>query len=240
MNYFRYLIDPKFKYFFCALIIITIVSKVSYCSYIEECQIVPQNPSNTDTIKIVTTLFFNTNFTSSESEVRVDDNEVMIHINAYQGNFDIVESIDIIDLIGRLDAGYYSYLIDVNFYSWDWNDEEYVQTDADFTRGYFAVGEVEVNESLGTTFPYQFSIHAAYPNPFNSDATIHFTLDKTSSVQLMLYDLIGREIDLLYSGQLSAGDHQANINGQGLKSGMYIVRMRVGERVVNKKLTFIK
>jgi len=105
--------------------------------------------------------------------------------------------------------------------------------------------EVNLNvipNSIGdaSEVPYDFAISSVYPNPFNSSATVNFTLDRASSVNLALFDLSGRLVSQLHSGQLSSGSYQVPVNGAELASGMYLVRLSDGSRVLHQKLTLLR
>ncbi|MBN1413899.1 MAG: CotH kinase family protein [Bacteroidales bacterium] len=81
----------------------------------------------------------------------------------------------------------------------------------------------------------------AYPNPFNVSISFNVILEKTSRVNLQVYDMSGRRIICLYNGNLSAGSHLFNWDGSlpgGLKanSGIYIVIMSTPERVIHQKI----
>jgi sugar lactone lactonase YvrE len=73
--------------------------------------------------------------------------------------------------------------------------------------------------------PNVFSLSQNYPNPFNPATTISFGLPITSAVSLKVYDVLGREITSLISGDLSAGYHQVRWNAAGVSSGVYIYRL---------------
>jgi hypothetical protein len=64
-----------------------------------------------------------------------------------------------------------------------------------------------------------------YPNP-SRDFSVEITLDNTSRLDLDLFDLSGRQLGNIYSGQLSAGTHQFNISGSeyNLNQGIYFLR----------------
>lgn len=105
--------------------------------------------------------------------------------------------------------------------------------------------EVSLNvipNSVGdvTELPYDFAISSVYPNPFNSSATVSFTVDHAGSVNLALYDLSGRLVSQLHSGHLTSGSYQVPVNGAELASGMYLVRLSDGSRVLHQKLTLLR
>ncbi len=82
---------------------------------------------------------------------------------------------------------------------------------------------------------------SAFPNPFSSQLTIRFSLPEAGPASLLIFDLQGRLIRQLQSGQLDAGDHQQQWNGddqsgRALPAGVYFIQLRSGEEVVYKKV----
>ncbi len=73
--------------------------------------------------------------------------------------------------------------------------------------------------------PEKIALHPNYPNPFNPLTEIRFDLPEASSVQLVVFDLNGREIARLVDGKLPAGYHSTRFNGSGLASGVYFYRL---------------
>ena len=86
-----------------------------------------------------------------------------------------------------------------------------------------AVAEAEL-ETVSDS-PAEYALEAAYPNPFNPQATIRFALPEASDVRLVVYDVTGREVARLVEGQLAAGRHEARFDGSRLASGMYLYRL---------------
>ncbi len=88
--------------------------------------------------------------------------------------------------------------------------------------------------------PTELTMSNAYPNPFNSTTTIEFGLPEEGFVNLAIFDLTGREVIRLVQGRLSAGYHQAVLNGMDMKSGLYIARFACDNRTMVQKLTLVK
>lgn len=88
--------------------------------------------------------------------------------------------------------------------------------------------------------PMEFALQQNYPNPFNPATTIHFTLAKSSNVQLSVYNLQGQHIATLLNEKLSSGEHAATFDASQLSSGVYIYRLQAGEFMQTKKMMLIK
>ena len=79
-----------------------------------------------------------------------------------------------------------------------------------------------------------------YPNPFNGGTVLTFFCPKSAYGSLKIYDLLGKEIATLQSGELSAGEHRYVWNPEHLASGVYIARLEVvGIRQI-QKLIYIR
>ncbi len=89
--------------------------------------------------------------------------------------------------------------------------------------------------------PTKVELRQNYPNPFNPSTMIAYGLPKTSKVTLEVFDILGRRVATLLSGEhKAAGRHTVTFNASNLASGMYIYRLRAGNSVIIKKLTLIK
>ena len=94
--------------------------------------------------------------------------------------------------------------------------------------------------SILTPLPESFNLSAAYPNPFNPTTTLSFALPADSKVSLSIYDLQGREVSRLISGNMYGGYHSVVWNANSYASGMYFVKMISGEYVKTQKLMLVK
>ena len=79
--------------------------------------------------------------------------------------------------------------------------------------------------------PYSFTLHPNYPNPFNAQTVITFTLDRAGRVELTIFDITGRSVGIQNFEPLQkmypAGTHEIVWNAEGLASGVYLVRMEM-------------
>lgn len=88
--------------------------------------------------------------------------------------------------------------------------------------------------------PAEYALDQNYPNPFNPTTTIEFALPKDSNVKLVVYDVLGRVVSELVSGQLNAGKHKVEFNGSNLASGIYFYSIKAGDFTSVKKLMLLK
>ncbi|MDP6570543.1 MAG: T9SS type A sorting domain-containing protein, partial [Candidatus Marinimicrobia bacterium] len=88
--------------------------------------------------------------------------------------------------------------------------------------------------------PDHYSISSIYPNPFNPITSITYGLPENGNVELMIYDITGRQIETLANGFQLAGYHSVNWDASGYPSGVYLVRMEAGEYNETQKMVMVK
>lgn len=67
-----------------------------------------------------------------------------------------------------------------------------------------------------------------YPNPFTGSAQLSYTLPVAETVSIRVVNLLGQEVMQLPAGLKQAGTHQVDFNATNLSSGVYYVRLQVG------------
>jgi len=85
-----------------------------------------------------------------------------------------------------------------------------------------------------------FELYPAYPNPFNPETVIAFSLPEASQVSLIVYDLQGRVADELANGYYPAGTYEKTFDASELSSGVYFARLSAGEYNQTEKLILLK
>jgi hypothetical protein len=88
--------------------------------------------------------------------------------------------------------------------------------------------------------PTEYSISQNYPNPFNPTTKIKFALPKTAQTEIIIYDLLGREIQTLINKELKAGYHEINIDANNFSSGVYFYRIQSGDFTHTKKMILMR
>lgn len=94
--------------------------------------------------------------------------------------------------------------------------------------------------NTGTEIPQEFSLSQNYPNPFNPATKIRFELPKSSRVKLSVYDITGKEIEILVSEKLGAGGYEYDWNGINLPSGVYFYKLTADNFVQTRKMVLVK
>lgn len=79
--------------------------------------------------------------------------------------------------------------------------------------------------AIQVSAPEQFELYQNYPNPFNPSTTIGFQLPYNSTVSLKIYDILGKEVTVLFEGMKAAGYHQMEWQAVAAASGVYILQV---------------
>lgn len=94
-------------------------------------------------------------------------------------------------------------------------------------------------ESVEVT-PSEFGITAAYPNPFNHRTRIGYYLPETGAVDLAVYDLSGRQVAEIVSGEQENGLHHVTFDAENLASGVYVLGLESISGTSRMKLILLK
>ncbi len=95
-------------------------------------------------------------------------------------------------------------------------------------------------EPVGEGVPASFALMPNYPNPFNPATTIEFALDQSGPASLRIFDLLGREVDVLVDETLAAGRYRVAFDGHHLPSGLYMYLLTAGAATQERMLTLLK
>jgi len=104
------------------------------------------------------------------------------------------------------------------------------------SNGIFIMEEVIASAEL----PNSYSLHSAYPNPFNPVTSVDFSLPENSLVKLAVYDIKGVEVANITNQYYDAGSHTIQWNASSYASGTYFIRMTSGEFNSIQKVVLLK
>jgi len=76
----------------------------------------------------------------------------------------------------------------------------------------------------------------AYPNPFHHSTNLEFSLEKSSWIQIDVYNLIGEKVDVVYQAELPAGKHTLNWQNENLSDGVYFIRLQTSTNTSTYKI----
>ncbi len=106
-------------------------------------------------------------------------------------------------------------------------------------------GASAIDDGAIDLVPQVFNLGANYPNPFNPETTIDFSLEKSDNVTLKVYSITGQLVRTLVNNSMAAGSHQVTFNGQddlgnALASGVYFYQLQSSENVATHKMILMK
>lgn len=93
---------------------------------------------------------------------------------------------------------------------------------------------------ISTEIPEKFELYQNFPNPFNPSTLIRYDLAKNSDVNIVVYDLLGRQVASLVNQKQNAGRYQVSFDGASLASGIYFYKIVTQEYVQVKRMLLIK
>ena len=149
------------------------------------------------------------------------------------------------------EGGYYYYYYDTYDDCFEYSDlGNYalgVTGIQDFHQGmmmYYTAYDV-VSTTLENNMPLEFEVYPAYPNPFNPVTTIGYYLSNKGSVNITIYDMMGREIKVLQSGIQTPGHSKVQWNatnnkGQPVSAGVYLYQINIDGTMDTKKMVLLK
>jgi hypothetical protein len=88
--------------------------------------------------------------------------------------------------------------------------------------------------------PCNFALHQNYPNPFNAATTIPIEMGERTIARLTIYDIVGREVAVPFSGTLGPGRHQVVWRPGDTPSGVYFARLSSGESAITRRMILLK
>jgi len=103
-------------------------------------------------------------------------------------------------------------------------------TELDGTVSRFGPSEIVVPEAIS-----KLTLSDPYPNPASSALTISYELATDGAVSLSVYDLSGRLVETLISGEQTAGRHSVNWDSSTSATGVYLIRLEADGEAITKR-----
>ena len=108
-------------------------------------------------------------------------------------------------------------------------------------------GNFEYSEivEVQTNAPSKFELFQNYPNPFNPTTTISYAVPSVEtrhalSLQLIVYDILGRKVATLVNKKQSPGNYSVEFDAGKLSSGIYFYTLRAGDFTATKKMILMR
>ncbi len=102
------------------------------------------------------------------------------------------------------------------------------------------ISEITGIKNISTGPLERFEIGQNYPNPFNPVTKIKFGIPESDFVELEIYDILGKLVQVLVNKKLSAGEYEYEWNGSAHSSGIYFYKFRAGDYVQTRKMVLLR
>ena len=111
--------------------------------------------------------------------------------------------------------------------------------------GAFGVGCDALVIAENNVVPELYTLHQNYPNPFNPVTTLRYDLPEDALVNIIIYDMMGRQIKTLINEHQTAGYRSLQWNatnnvGSPLSAGIYLYMIQAGDFMQTKKMVLLK
>ena len=100
--------------------------------------------------------------------------------------------------------------------------------------------QYEVNVEASTSVAATTRLNPNYPNPFNSETVLSYTLPTASDIRLEVFTLNGQRVAVLHEGFQAAGYHTISMDASDLASGVYLYRLTTPEGRFVQKFTLLR
>jgi len=117
------------------------------------------------------------------------------------------------------------------------NNDNAWQTPTVWSSTWIGESSVGIGDEI---IPLTYALHPNYPNPFNPVTHIQFTIPEPTDVKLQIFDLLGKQVDVLVNEMLPIGHHQVIWNPRNLSSGFYFYKLEAGSFIQTRKMILLK
>jgi hypothetical protein len=97
-----------------------------------------------------------------------------------------------------------------------------------------------VGRETSNALPEEYLLEQNHPNPFNPSTRIAFAIPASGHTTLRVFDMLGREVALLFERTAEPGWYEVEFQGQHLSSGVYLYRLESGGSVRTRKMVLLK
>ncbi|MBZ0264745.1 S8 family peptidase [bacterium] len=145
------------------------------------------------------------------------------------------------------DTAYLPKIVELNYNIIVFQDNEFIDDFGSFEIRAGDTTMLRLNVESGNevfdqsvAIPEEYVVLTSYPNPFNSETTISYSLPSDSRVSLKIYDISGREVANLVNSGKSAGTNSIMWQAQDFPSGLYFVVIQTRHGQAINKIMLLK
>ena len=119
----------------------------------------------------------------------------------------------------------------------DKNDTMYIATDESVWR---SNPDTTVGIRDKSFVILQYSLSQNFPNPFNPNTKINYSVKNAGLVKIDIFDILGREVESLVNQVKDPGKYSVTFNAKSFTSGVYFYKLEINDYVSVKKMIFLK
>lgn len=132
---------------------------------------------------------------------------------------------------------------EMNYYGPNGPDTTKFQGNIDFHPFSWVPFNAKIN--LIQELPLSYELQSAFPNPFNPQTTISFSLAEPGYTTIEIYNILGQKISTLMDEYKQAGNNTiiwngTNKAGEQVASGVYFYRLQSGDFTDSKKMLLLR
>lgn len=103
-------------------------------------------------------------------------------------------------------------------------------------------GQPNVSTSISDaeTVPGEIVLEPAYPNPFNPATQVRFQIAREGHVRLSIFDLLGREVDVILDGEHAAGVFTVTWRAERVPTGVYVIVLRTQGHLIARRVSVVR
>ncbi|UCC81107.1 MAG: T9SS type A sorting domain-containing protein [Candidatus Zixiibacteriota bacterium] len=106
--------------------------------------------------------------------------------------------------------------------------------------GFSGAGLPKFGSESSAHLPGRYVLGNAYPNPFNAQCIISFSIPKESRVKIDIFNILGQKVSTILDEEKEAGEYSVRFDASGLSSGVYFYRLVTNDYIRTKSMTLIK
>lgn len=95
-------------------------------------------------------------------------------------------------------------------------------------------------QNISSSVPEKYLLMQNYPNPFNPNTSIRYQVSSIKFINLVVYDLLGKEVEVLVNENQKSGMYEVTWDGSNYPSGVYYYRLTAGDFSETRKMVLVK
>jgi len=103
-----------------------------------------------------------------------------------------------------------------------------------------SINSIYLSNNQENSIPNDFIIYPNFPNPFNPITQINYLLHNSGMVKISVFDINGKELDVLTNGFQSMGNYNFIWNAENFPSGVYFIHLNLNGNSQIQKMVLMK